>query len=91
MKVRPTSGLSLFAYEVAIRVENLKFSAIQLEDKVPNRFADSNRAAKVFEMKGGSTGTEVRGSAGICMGVMSTMFCRKVLASLSFPNLPQLY
>jgi hypothetical protein len=44
----------------------------------------NNQAAKVFHIKeGGNTNTssEVRRPVGICMNVMSTVFCRKVFAS----------
>lgn len=48
----------------------------------------ANRAAKVYQMKGVTTASsglntsEVRRPVGICMNVMSTMFCRKVFRSL---------
>jgi hypothetical protein len=55
-----------------------------------NKLADhsNSQAAKVFHMKGGgntnTTSSEVRRPVGICMNVMSTVFCRKVLASYHY-------
>lgn len=49
----------------------------------PNKSTDHSisQAATVFSAKGGgSTGSEVRRPVGICMSVMSTVFCRKVFA-----------
>lgn len=48
-----------------------------------NKLGDhsSNQAGKVFQMKnGGTSSSEVRRPVGICMNVMSTVFCRKVFA-----------
>ena len=99
-KVRSTSGFALFAYQVpnASEVvhllpmngtgpdENAKVtsSATKLGDA--SSATTANRAAKVYQMKGGaaagSNTSEVRRPVGICMNVMSTMFCRKVFRSL---------
>ncbi len=92
--MRPTSGLALFAYEVLSSMESIQLPGSHSEDKNTSSvltngngkqgFGDSSRAAKVFQMKGASStananSSEVRRPAAICMSVLSTMFCRKVL------------
>lgn len=100
-KVRPTSGFALFAYQVLNSAEVIHLLpanggngvVIGEETAAKNtpyssKLGDhsSNQAAKVFQMKGGgSTSSEVRRPVGICMNVMSTVFCRKVFA-LIFPS-----
>ena len=62
-----------------------------VKDVSPNsKLADHshNQAAKVFHLKGvgntNTTSSEVRRPVGICMNVMSTVFCRKVFASYHY-------
>ena len=94
--MRPTSGLALFAYQVlstsevsptqtgatfANSEDAVKTSANKSEDH------SNNQPGKVFQTKGGNSNnsSEVRRPVGICMNVMSTVFCRKVFApSFSF-------
>jgi hypothetical protein len=98
-KVRSTSGFALFAYQVPNASEVVHLLPVNGTGPDENakvtsnstKLGDSsattaNRAAKVYQMKGGaaagSNTSEVRRPVGICMNVMSTMFCRKVFRSL---------
>lgn len=87
-KVRPTSGLALFAYQVlnanevvhllpVDRLANERAAGDASGANVKGEETPNSRATKVLHVKNGST-SEVRRPAGICMSVMSTVFCRKV-------------
>ena len=86
--MRSTAGFALFAYQALNSSEAVHIvqSSSQVEsEKMTSKLQnDANRATKVFHMKGSSNSSEVRRPVAICMNVMSTVFCRKVLASFSF-------
>ena len=91
-KVRSSAGFALLAYQAfnsgedkAVHMVSSSLQSIE-ETSTSKLGNDANRATKVFEMKGGANSSEVRRPAvSICMNVMTTVFCRKVLFSFFFP------
>lgn len=104
-KVRPTTGLALFAYQVLNAAEVVHLLPVErlanetLSEDTNNRTALSNnkadevpnsRATKVLQVRNSNNTSEVRRPVGICMSVMSTVFCRKVPSSFFFVSLTRL-